>query len=228
MVAIRFVLGLAASLIILLPATAAELRGRITRVDLAKKEMVVEGVGRFRGETLTLTLDPKTQVLFGPRPAALENLVSGRRALIRYEDRDGHAVARVVRVRGPLPAPALRPLRAGGNAVAGKLLRVARTDREVVVGVTGPRGETETTVAVPEKARITRNGKTLTLDDLKEGEQVTVRTEKRGGQLTAVSIQVGVAAAMTSPTERIQRVRRVLKVIDTLLEQAARNRDNDR
>lgn len=228
MAAIRFVLALAAGLLFILPATAAELRGRITRVDLAKKEMVVEGVGRFRGEKLTVTLDPKTQVLFGARPAALEDLVSGRRALIRYEDRGGRSVARVVRVRGPLPALALRPLRAAGNAVAGKLLRVARTDREVVVGGMGPKGETETTVAVPEKVRITRNGKALTLDDLKEGELVTIRVEKRAGQLTAMSIQVGVAAAMTSPGERIQRVRRVLKVIDTLLEQAARNREDDR
>lgn len=219
MIANRFLLGLAAGLTCTLTAAAADVRGRITRVDLAKKELVVEGLGRFRGETLTLTLDAKTRVQFGAAAATAEDLVSGRRARITYDETGGRMVARVIRVRGPRPeraAPA-------AGAVSGKLLRVALTDREVVVMAKGPKGETETTVAVPEKVRISRGGKALTLDDLKEGEVVTVRTEKRGGRLTAVSIQVGAGAAtMSDRAQRIQQVRRVFKLIDAVLEQASR------
>jgi hypothetical protein len=108
--------------------------------------------------------------------------------------------------------------------VTGTLQRVALTDREVVVigpGAKGPR--TETTIAVPEKTPITRNGKTIAFDALKEGELVTVKAQSQKGQLSAISIQVGPASAAESapPSLRalIPRLRQALKFADDLLRQ---------
>ena len=40
-----------------------------------------------------------------------------------------------------------------------------------------------------------KNGKGATLNDLEEGEAVTVQTEQKDGRLSAVTIQVGPGAA---------------------------------
>ena len=113
------------------------------------------------------------------------------------------------------PAPA-NP----ADAVTGVLRRVAYSDRELVLIGPGPKGqETETTVAVPETARIVKNGKDATLDDLKEGEAASVQIEQKDGRASAVAIQVGPGAApekrMTRP---IPRIRRLLKVADQILQ----------
>ena len=63
------------------------------------------------------------------------------------------------------------------------------------------------------------------LEELKEGEQVTVRTEKREGHLVAAEIQTGSAtsAAMPPPAppenKRIEKIRQAHKIADWFLQQ---------
>jgi hypothetical protein len=107
------------------------------------------------------------------------------------------------------------------------LIRVALTDREIVVIGPGPGGEaeTETTLMVPEEARISRGEKAVQLEDLKEGERVVVKTEKRDGKWAAVSIQAGGPAAPAAARgRRIERVRQILRMVDGFLEQLAEQR----
>ncbi|HEY7308114.1 MAG TPA: hypothetical protein VH643_02020 [Gemmataceae bacterium] len=235
MTALRVSLSLAAGLILLTAASAEEARGRILKIDPDKKQLRVEGVGPWRGMVLDLKIDAKTQILVGGQPATLDDLAGSRRVRVVFEQRDGKAVATVVRSLGLLrlmqspPAPQLpqprpvAPLKEG-EGVAGTLQRVALTDREIVVIGPGAKGaQTETTVAVPEGTAITRDGKKIALDDLKEGETVTVRTESRKGRLTARSIQAGkVAAAAEAPAmpprrDILPRLRQALKLADELL-----------
>jgi hypothetical protein len=98
---------------------------------------------------------------------------------------------------------------------------VALTDRELVIISPGR----ETTVTVPEDAKISKDQKSLLFDDLKEGEQVIVQTEKRDGQLIARSVQVGPAAPVpAAPREerKIERFRQVLKTLDNYLQMLER------
>jgi hypothetical protein len=231
MTARRVCLSLAVGLLLVTAASAEEARGRILKIDPDKKELRVEGLGPWRGTVLDLKIDPKTQILVGGQPATLDDLAPSGRVRVVFEKRDGKAVAQVIRSLGllrlmqppqpPQPRPAA-PLKEG-EGVAGTLQRVALTDREVVVIGPGAKGpQTETTVAVPEGTAITRDGKKITLDDLKEGETVTVRTESRKGRLTAVSIQAGKAAAAQAPAmpprrDIIPRLRQALKLADELL-----------
>jgi hypothetical protein len=124
------------------------------------------------------------------------------------------------------PAPTGPP---NNDAVTGVLRRVAYSDRELVVVGPGPMGkEMETTVAVPEAARIVKDGKDATLDDLKEGETASVQIEQKDGRPSAVAIQVGPGAAPEKRmTRAIPRIRRLLKVADQIL-QGLENRDKDR
>jgi hypothetical protein len=113
----------------------------------------------------------------------------------------------------------------GPNAVAGRLVRIGLTEREIVLISQGSQGakETETTLLVPNDVKITRDQKAVGLEELKAGEQVSVRTEKRDGHLVATAIQSGgpVTAAMPAPSEnrRIERIRQALKIADWLLQQ---------
>ena len=172
----RFTCTLLIVLASALPLSAADVVGVITGVDLDKKEVLIEGRGRARGKTLTLVLDADTQILFGKRAATAADLASGRRVNVEYEDRDGKQVARVLHVHGPKPTVAVVP--ADKGALTGIVRRVALTDREIVVIGPGAKGkETETTVAVPEAARILKDGKAVALESLKEEDLVSVVAE---------------------------------------------------
>jgi hypothetical protein len=121
------------------------------------------------------------------------------------------------------------------NSVSGVLRRVAVTEREIIVARPGADGkESYTTVAVTADTIITRDGKPIELQDLKAEEAVTVRTEKQEGRLTAVHIRVGAAAPEARPAAemrppapadapppgtRIAKVRKVLRLVDRVLEQ---------
>lgn len=234
MSALRFSLSLAVGLVFITAASADEARGRIVQIDPDKQAIRLETRRPQRGGVLDLKTDAKTQILIGGQPAKLKDLAPGRRIRVVYEIRGGKATAQVIRSFGlnlaqpqpaaPQPAPPKE-----GEGVAGTLQRVAVTDREIVVIGPGAKGrDTETTIAVPEETAITRDGKKLTLDDLKEGETVTVKTESRKGKLAAVSVQVGQAAAAPpslrggkagQPPRRnlIPRLRQALQMADELL-----------
>jgi hypothetical protein len=223
----RFALALMLGLTCGTAAWADEVRGRIVGVDLDKHQVRIEGLARARGRTLTLLLDDKTQVSVGNQAATPADLAVGRRARVVYEDRDGKKVATSIRVLGLLraanrPAPAAP---ADANTVTGTLLRVAPTEREVVVVGPGPKGpETETTVTVPEGVKILKGDKALTIEVLKEGEQVTVKVDRRGGRPVAVSVHVGPlpAGAAAERPNVIPRLRMALQIADQILQQMDR------
>jgi Cu/Ag efflux protein CusF len=227
MTALRFSLGLAMGLLLIAAASADEARGRIAQIDPDKKALRLEMRRPQRSSVLDLKIDAKTQIFIGGQPAKLNDLVPGRRIRVVFEMRDGKPTAQVIRsfaLNLALPQPAAPQPAAPkqGEGVAGTLQRVASTDREIVVIGPGAKGaDTETTIAVPEEAAITRDGKKITLDDLKEGETVTVKTESQKGKLTALSIQVGQAAPAkpNAPPRRnlIPRLRQALQRADDLL-----------
>jgi len=229
---------------------AEEFRGRITKIDPARKEIVVEGRGPTRGVALGFVLNTETRILFGREPAKLEDLQVGDRVRLLYENRDRRRVALSVtdlsllpRLAAPGNAPAPAPAEAvpapsapaanaptapalGPNMIAGRLARVGLTEKEIIVIGPGAQGakETETTILIPSDVRISKDQKPLKLEELKEGEQVTVRTQKRDGHLVAAEIQSGgpaTAAMPSTPPEnaRIQKIRQVLKMADWFLQQ---------
>jgi hypothetical protein len=221
----RRAFALLTALVLVPTSLGAEMRGRIARVDLDKNEITLEPLLR-RNPSLTLALEKDTQVLFGQQAGTLADLAEGRRARVEYEARDGRPVARAVHVVGP--APARRPTALpAGEGLAGVLRRVALTDREIVVVGPGEKGtETETTIVVPEETKILKEGKPIAFEDLKENETVRVQVEKRNGRLTALQVQAGpVAVAVTPPQQdAIPKIRRVLQMLDKVLEQMDKGR----
>jgi hypothetical protein len=221
-------LSLLAGLVFVPPASGAEARGRIIQINPENTELQLEAGGPRRGTVLDLAVGPKTRIFIGGQPSTLSDLAPGQRVRVVFERREGKSIARVIRSLGLRaaviqPGPAAAPSKEG-EGVTGTLQRVALTDREVVVigpGAKGPR--TETTIAVLEKTPILRDGKNISFDALREGEMVTVKTQSQKGQLSAISIQVGPAAATASsrPPRRalIPRLRQALKLADELLRQ---------
>jgi hypothetical protein len=233
------------------PLLAEEFRGVIGKVDSEKKVLMVEGRGRTRGIALTFSVDGDTRITVGREPGQLADLQPGQRVRIVYEIRDrqrralsvtapnliqralnagNEATAASPATPGVPAAPGIpaAPAAAGENAVAGRLAHVGLTEREIVVVGPGSKGEKdlETTLLVPNDVKITKDQKPLKLEELKEGEGVTVRTEKRDGKLVAAAIQLGAAATATTSMKppapennRIQRIRKVLQVADWFLQQ---------
>src|SRR5262245_55408808 len=91
-----------------LPASAADIRGIITRIDPDKKELVLEGRSRgARGLALSFKVEAETQVLFGQQRGQLRELSPGKRAQVFYELREGRRVATLITVAGPRAAASL-------------------------------------------------------------------------------------------------------------------------
>lgn len=230
MTAIRYTLSLAAGLLLASAAPADETRGIIVRIDPDKKLLRLQGRGPRRGSVLNLHIDAKTDILLGGEPATLNDLAPGRRIRVVFEMRDGKAVAQTIRGFGlrlgrakANPERSATPPPKVGDGVTGTLQRVSLTDREVVIIGPGVKGaKTETTIAVPEGTSIRKDGKPIAFDALKEGDTATVKTEKRKGRLTALSIQLGQSSAAASPDMQPRRnvgprLRKVLKLAEELL-----------
>jgi hypothetical protein len=204
---------------------AAEVRGVVVKADDTKKELTIEGRGKgARRLVLTFVIDQDTEILVDKQPGKVADLAPGKRVRVAFELQGGVRIARVITLHGGVgAAPALLPAAKDANSLVGILRRVAFTDREIVVVRAGAKGEaeTETTIVVPDSAKITRDQKPSRFDDLKEGDQVVVSTEKKEGKLVARSVQVG-AAAPANPRaadgRRIERIRQILKMIDEALQ----------
>jgi cold shock CspA family protein len=157
------------------------------------------------------------------QPAQLADLQPGQRVRVLVETDNGRRAALAIAARGPLPFQAKSsPAPLDPNAVSGTLQRVALSDREIVVVGRGSNGqESETTFAVPDNAAISRDGKPIKLDDLKEGEHVSVRSEQRDGKMSAAAIQAGGSAVAqdAGKNSRIERIRRFLQTADYFLKQ---------
>jgi Cu/Ag efflux protein CusF len=213
-----YTLTLLVTLLLAALAQANEIRGVISKVDLDKKEILLEGRGRGgRGLTLRLELDKDTRVVFGQTPGEPADLTPGRHVHVSYEMRGEHTVALLIHALGSRPTPAIQ---ANGDAVTGTLQRVAVTDREIVVvgpGKDGP--QTETTFAVPESTKITRGERSVSLEDLKEGEQVAVTGDKHGNRWTATAVKVGGGAPPANPAgAKGERLGKILEVVGKVLQ----------
>jgi hypothetical protein len=243
------VMSFLATLLICAPSFSDEIRGVIDRVDPARQELSVAVRGRGpRGRVLSFRLAQDTQIHAGRQSADLSDLHPGDRARVYFETRDGLRVAVDVSVRGSifrsagpigpidkseeLPTPT--PVSADPNTVSGVLQRVALTDREIVIIGPGGKGEPEleTTLTVNEDARITKDGKPIKLEGLKEGERVVAHFQKRDDRMAADSITVGGKASQTAsaagPNDRIERLRQVLRLADFFLQQLAEQKGNPR
>jgi Cu/Ag efflux protein CusF len=249
----RWIISLAAVAFVSAVCHAEEFRGRITKIDPSKKEVVVEGRGSTRGLALGFAINAETRILLGREPAKLEDLQTGDRVRVYYENRNNQRTALSITdlsllprlpagntppERGPAPnAPAEKapagnatvPPPLGPNTIAGRLVRVGLTEKEIVVVSPGAQGakEAESTLLIPPDVKISKDQKPLKLEELKEGEAVTVRTEKRDGHLVAAEIQTGGAATAAMPTpppapppnQRIEKIRQALKIADWFLQQ---------
>jgi Cu/Ag efflux protein CusF len=207
-------------------ALAEEIRGVINKVDADKKELVVEvrNIGK-RGLPMTFKITDDSKILLNRKSGALSDLSPGARVRVLYETQGGQRVALGITVRGG--DNRAEPV-ADANTLTGTIQRIIFTEREIVVTSPGPQGKdpVETTVFIPEKAKITRMDTTIKLDDLKEGERVVVRTEKQDGKpVTAVSIQVGEQAKTPTGPDRIQQLRLALKIADFLLQQMSKQQN---
>jgi len=219
MVARIYTFTLLAVLSLALEGTAAEVRGVVAKIDPNKNELLLEARGPgLRGTAMTFVVDKDTQILFGQQSGQLTDLAVGKRVRLLYENRENKNVAQIIHAFG------LKPSQPAGATtdytVTGTLQRVAITDREIVVIGPGAKGpETETTIAVPEGVKITRGDKTISLQDLKDGERVGVRAEKRDGKMTADAIQV-LGMGENPEMLPLARLRQFLQLADQLLQMA--------
>lgn len=229
MIAKRYVLGLLTGLAFALSAASAdEMRGVINRVDTDKKELLIEARGRgMRGEYVLFSLQPETKVQAGRQAAQLSELTPGRRVRVDYETRGGKRVATVVTLTAlVVTAPAPASPSADKNTVAGTLRRIDFTDREIVIVGPGKDGKpAETTLEVAQDAIVTKEGKVIAFDDLKEEEKVAVQVEMKGEKRVAKAIDVGVRVE-TAGNSKIERIRDVLKKVDEVLQQIEQRRKN--
>jgi hypothetical protein len=209
-------LALLTTLLFAALAPAEEVRGVLSKVDLDKKEVLLEGRGRgARGVTFRFELDKDTRIVFGQTPGEPADLTPGRHVHVSFEMHGDRAVALLIHALGSPPARRMVPANTEG-AITGTLQRVAVTDREIVVVGPGKDGsETETIFAVTESTKITRGQRSVSLEDLKEGEQVAVTGEKRGNRWTATAVQVG-GGAPAAPTG--DRVGKILTIVGKVLQ----------
>jgi hypothetical protein len=228
----RIYVGTLLTVLLLGAAVAAdEVRGVLLQLDAAKQVVTIEGRGKgIRKMTLTFQVNKDTQVLLGRKSGRLTDLPAGKRVRVLYEVQNGQRVALQITAPGVAPAQPTLPVPQDANAIVGTLQRVALTDREIVVIGPGPKGgtEVETTLLVPEDAKITKDQKVVRLEDLTEGVQAVVIPEKKNGKLLARSIQVGAAPVdnRAAPGERrIEKLRRILKQIDSFLEMLDKSRN---
>jgi hypothetical protein len=223
--------SLLAALLFASATRSEEVRGSVIKADLDKRELTIEARGRgVRGMAMRFLLDKDTQILLGRKPGAIADLTTGKRVRIVYEEQQGQRKALLVTLPavnlilpdlGAAPGP-IAPAPIDATSVVGTLRRVAFTDREIVVIGAGPKGaaQVETTLFVPEDAKITRDQKAIRFDDLKEAEPVLAQTEKRDGQLVATSVQVGAISSAQAPAKddrKIERLRQILKMLDQYL-----------
>jgi Cu/Ag efflux protein CusF len=214
----KIVTSLVVVFILPVAMSAAEVRGVIANVDLKKGELVLDKV-KPRTANTTYAVTDKTEVLYGKVAGTLKDLPTGRQVNVEFTESDGKRVVSRIQVHGRPPVAAKAVV--DDSMVGGTLRRVALTDCEIVVVGPGAKGaETETTIAVPETARVLRDGKAIPFEELKEGESVTVTVEKHEGRLSAKTLQVGVAAAPAAKESNVvPRLRLVLRLVDGILRQ---------
>lgn len=202
------------------PVAAEQMRGVVTSVDGAKKELVLEGRGiGKRGKSFTFTFAKDLSVTWDGKDAAADDISANQNVRVTYETQGGDLLASKIEIQGKRPVIAVK---AGGDSVAGLLRRVAWTEREIIVATPGTSGkETYTTLPVPEDAKVSRDGKVIAFTDLQEEETATVKVEVRDGKKVAAVIAVGQAVMAkeekSEESSTISKIRLGLKIADAVL-----------
>lgn len=162
--------------------------------------------------------DAPVRIKSGPRKQGEK----GARVRVRVEHRRGGKVDVDVNIPTPQRGPAPVGLPADGNSLAGVLQSISLTEREIILVGLGPNGgrEVETTLLVPEEAKVTRDQKTIQLEDLKEGERVVVRTDTVKGKKVVQSIQAGEGAMVGAGNpDRLSQALNLAELILNLINQ---------
>lgn len=210
-----------------LAAVAQEVRGIIRKVDPQQRELIVEvRVRGLRRVPMRFEVSRQAQVRIGQEASELSALRPGDRAVVTYEDRDDRHVATAISTWG-LRAAAAPGASRDEETIVGTLARVAPRDRELTVMSPDPEGEghNEVRLVVAQTARISRDQRPIALEDLREGDRVTVRAEKRDDRFLAFDVQAGkVKPPLEAADTRIERLRRLLKAADQALDRLSEKR----
>jgi hypothetical protein len=218
----RSVLGLMTALVLAGPGYAAEMRGIVSKVDLEKNELILEGKGKARGHAYTFNLNKDTRVLFGSEQFTVADLAVNRKVVITFDERNTNNVALIIKVAGPKPE-AKTP--AGAEAPAATVKLIALSEREIVVAAPFSQGgESEKTYVVPKDAKITRNDMPIQLEDIKEGDRVVVDAETHDGKDIARSIRIGGKAVTAKKKD--MKPEDLMKWVRTFLQMAEQARQN--
>jgi hypothetical protein len=217
----RSVLGLMTALVLAGTGYAAEMRGVISKVDLEKNELILEGKGKARGHAYTFNLNKDTRVLFGSKQFTVADLAVNRKVVITFDERNNE-VALIIKVAGPKPeskAPA------GAEAPAATVKLIALSEREIVVAAPSSQGgESEKTYVIPKDAKITRDDMPIQLEDIKEGDRVVVDAETHDGKDTVRSIRIGGKATIAKKKD--MKPEDLMKWVRTFLQMAEQARQN--
>src|SRR5690348_9668794 len=84
---------------------AAEVRGVISKVDVDRHCVMLEGRGRgARNITFTFTVDKDTKILFGDKPGELADLSPGKHVRVSFDRQGNEDVAVLIQAHGRPPA----------------------------------------------------------------------------------------------------------------------------
>lgn len=215
-------LGLMIALVLAGTGYAEEMRGVISKVDLEKNELILEGKGKARGHAYTFTLNKDTRVLFGSEQFTVADLAVNCKVMITFDERNNINVALIIKVAGPKPEAKIPP---GAEAPAATVKLIALSEREIVVAVpSGQGGESEKTYVVPKDAKITRDDMPIRLEDIKEGDRVVVDAETHDGKDTVRSIRIGGKATIAKKKD--MKPEDLMKWVRTFLQMAEQARQN--
>lgn len=207
-----------------LPALADEVRGVVTRIDPDKKVMEIETRGRrLRRVPMSFEIGKETSVTVGQQQADLASLQPGDRVTVWFDSHDRKHVATRIRTLG-LRLWVANAAKGGSpeNMVAGTLARLDAKDREITIMSPDPSGEgqSEVKLKVDESAHVSRDQKPASLEDLKEGDHILVRTNDGAEKQTALEIQAGKFSLPADvPASRRERLRQIFEAADRLLQQ---------
>jgi hypothetical protein len=223
---------------------AAEARGVITKLDAAKKELVVDVRGVLAGPGMLLSLelpaDATVQIgLIAPQSGTVKSLAVGQRVRVTYQERGGRRTVQLVRIVALLsppsePTPATPVASGKADVAAGTLRYIGYAERDLVLAHAGAGGrEAYTPVQVPDSARITRDGQPIRFEDLKQDEAVSVQFAMKDGKRLALSVQAGTITdqpmaqpppAQAGVPQRGERLKKALQQLGQFVEQAGQGK----
>jgi len=201
--------------------SAAEIPGVVAKVDLDKKELLVEGRGKARGLTFHFALTDDTRILFGSKPGVVADLLADKRVRVSYDEQTGNQIAVVVHCL--YAQPKAKTAEKIGDGLAGSVKLINRTEREIVIA--GP-GNGETTVSLPENVKIDRDGKEIAIDDLKEGEGARAEADQKDGRWVARALHIGATSAPApAKDDKAARREKVMKILQAVFQELQRMRE---